>query len=254
MKKILLTIVSVIAITGFSVAQTTRNIDWSTETILYPDSLKSTPSNGTPFNVEVVMKNNGLDAALAGDSIWYQFAVTIISNSQTIVLYPGPNSSTFAIKTVSRTILIGDTMHLALSLTANLKFLQSTNVRFAFIAHCLNRPGLGFETGGALANNQKSKDIVWFNEHGWYVGVDGALANTTKVYPNPVKDVLNIDVNYDLPKVLNIFDITGRKVEEVLFDAKNTTVNVSNYNHGFYFYEIRTKEGEMIKSGKIQVN
>ncbi|MBX7205355.1 MAG: T9SS type A sorting domain-containing protein [Bacteroidia bacterium] len=253
MKKILLTMVSVIAITGLSFAQT-RTIDWSTESILYPDSLKSTPSSGTPFNVEVVMKNNGTSSAMAGDSIWFQFAVSIISNSQTIVLYPGPNSNTFAIKTVTRTIATGDTMHLALNLTANLKFLQSTNVRFAFIAHCLNRPGLGFETGSGLTNNQKTKDIVWFNEHGWYVGIDGALANTTKVYPNPVKDVLNIDVNYDLPKVLNIFDIAGRKVEEVLFDEKNTTVNVSNYTRGFYFYEIKTSEGEVIKSGKILVN
>lgn len=254
MKKILLTLVSVIALTGLSFAQTTRTIDWSTESILYPDSLKSTPSSGTPFNVEVVMKNNGTDAALSGDSIWFQFAVSIISNSQTIVLYPGPSSSTFALKILNKTIASGDTMHLALSLNANLKFLQSTNVRFAFIAHCLNRPGLGFESASGLTNNQKSKDIVWFNEHGWYVGIDGALANTTKVYPNPVKDVLNINVTYDLPKVLNIFDITGRKVEEVLFDEKNTTVNVSTYTRGFYFYEIKTSEGEVIKSGKILVN
>ncbi|MCC6684009.1 MAG: T9SS type A sorting domain-containing protein [Bacteroidia bacterium] len=253
MKKILLTIVSVIALTGFATAQT-RSLDWSTETILYPDSLKSTPSNGTPFNVEVVMKNNGTDAALAGDSIWFQFAVSIVSNSQLLVLYPGPSSSTFALRILNKTIAAGDTMHLALSLTANLKFLQSTNVRFEFIAHCLNRPALGFESGSALTNNKKSKDIVWFNEHGWYVGIDGALANTTKVYPNPVKDVLNIDVNYDLPKVLNIFDIAGRKVEEVLFDEKNTSVNVSNYTRGFYFYEIKTSEGEVIKSGKILVN
>jgi hypothetical protein len=254
MKKILLTLVSVIFITGLSVAQTTRTIDWSTETILYPDSLKSTPSNGTPINVDVVMKNNGSSSALAGDSIWFQFAITIISNSQTILLYPGPNSSTFGLKILTRTVAPNDTVHLTLNLTANLKFLQSANVRFAFIAHVLNRPDLGFESGAGLTNNQKSKDVVWFNEQGWAVGIAGVLANTTKVYPNPVKDVLNIDVNYGLPKVLNIFDITGRKVEDIMFEEKNTTVNVSNYPRGFYFYEIKTVEGEMIKSGKIQVN
>ncbi len=254
MKKILLTIVSVIAITGLSLAQTTRSLDWSTETILYPDSLKSTPSSGTPFNVEVVMKNNGLSSALAGDSIWYQFAVTIISNSQLIVLYPGPNSSTFAIKPVTRTIIVGDTMHLALSLTANLKFLQSTNVRFEFIAHCLNRPGLGFESGSALTNNKKSKDIVWFNEHGWYVGIDGALANTTKVYPNPVKDVLHIEINNDEQKVLSMFDLSGKKVEETMFSENKLDVNVADYKRGFYFYEIKSNNGAVIKTGKICVN
>lgn len=250
MKKALLLSFSM-ALATFTFAQT-RTVDLSTEAIISPDSLLSSTS-GTPMTLTAVLKNNGTDSITVSDSIWYQFIITV--GSQKIVGFPSAsNPNSFAIKAVPRTIASGDTMHVTVSINISLNFLVSTNVNIVFIAHALNRPNLNFEGSTTLANNQKSKTIPWLNQHGWAVGINDLAANETKVYPNPVKDVLHIEINNDEQKVLSMFDLSGKKVEETMFSENKLDVNVADYKRGFYFYEIKSNNGAVIKTGKICVN
>ncbi|HLP32333.1 MAG TPA: T9SS type A sorting domain-containing protein [Bacteroidia bacterium] len=250
MKKALLLSFSM-ALATFTFAQT-RTVDLSTEAIVSPDSLLSSTS-GTPMTLTAVLKNNGTDSITVGDSIWYQFIITV--GSQKIVGFPSAsNPNSFALKSVPRTIASGDTMHVTVSINISLNFLVSTNVNIVFIAHALNRPGLDFEASATLANNQKTKTIPWLNQHGWAVGINDLAANETKVYPNPVKDVLHIEINNDEQKVLSMFDLSGKKVEETMFSENKLDVNVADYKRGFYFYEIKSNNGAVIKTGKICVN
>ena len=54
--------------------------------------------------------------------------------------------------------------------------------------------------------------------------------NEIYVFPNPVKDVLNIEGNFTS---LNMFDIFGRLV----FSSKHTkNIDTSKFNNGIYFY------------------
>jgi hypothetical protein len=249
MKKALLLSFSM-ALASFGFAQ--RTVDLSTEAIVSPDSLRSS-QQGTPMTMTAVVKNNGTDNITTGDSIWFQFIITV--NNQKVVGYPSAaNPNAFAIRNVSRTVASGDTMHITVTINIPLNFLQSSNVNIVFIAHALNRPGLDFEPQATLANNQKSKAIVWYNEHGWSVGINDLEANAAKVYPNPVKDVLHVEVNNDEQKVFSMFDLSGKKVEETMFTENKLDINVADYKRGFYFYEIKGANGAVIKSGKVAVN
>jgi mannose/fructose/N-acetylgalactosamine-specific phosphotransferase system component IIB len=74
-----------------------------------------------------------------------------------------------------------------------------------------------------------------------------------KLYPNPARDIVNIEMDYNKDKTITIFDITGKVVETVKNSDELTTINVANYNKGFYMYEVRTTAGELIKSGKFNI-
>lgn len=63
----------------------------------------------------------------------------------------------------------------------------------------------------------------------------GQIWNGFKIYPNPVKDVLNIDFNNnDISGA--IFDMQGKRVLKL--DARNTQFNVSNLPKGIYILKI----------------
>lgn len=81
-----------------------------------------------------------------------------------------------------------------------------------------------------------------------------AAGNSLKVYPNPVSDVLNFDMEYNKSATISIMDITGKKVENVNFAFNKATVNVSTYNKGIYLYQIVNNDGKLIKAGKFTVN
>ncbi|MFN4971434.1 MAG: T9SS type A sorting domain-containing protein [Bacteroidota bacterium] len=78
-------------------------------------------------------------------------------------------------------------------------------------------------------------------------------AATVKVYPNPAVNVLNIDLDYEKEKIINLFDITGKVVQSLRTSANRTDIDVSQFNKGMYLYEIRTAGNELIKSGRFNV-
>lgn len=250
MKKQLLTLAAVL-ISGFAFAQ--RTIDWSVDLIESPDSLRSTSTN-TPIPVDVVLKNLGTDSVVSGDSIWYQLLLTTPTN-QIITGFPSSNPSQFLVRTANKTIKTGDTMHITLGLVFNAVINQTSNIKFVFTSLVRNSGSITPEATGTLANNSKEKPIIWYNVHGWSVGTgNGPDGNDTKVYPNPVKDVLHVETSFANEKVLSIMDITGKQVEEIRFFEDQAEVNVAAYNRGIYVFQLRTAEGQLIKSGKIAVN
>jgi hypothetical protein len=79
-------------------------------------------------------------------------------------------------------------------------------------------------------------------------------SSSLKVYPNPAKDVLNIELNYKKGFVINIFDVTGKLVETINGSEGINQINVAEFKKGFYIYDIRTSENEVIKNGKFNVS
>ncbi len=82
-------------------------------------------------------------------------------------------------------------------------------------------------------------------------GLDAQLSTDVKIYPNPVKDVLYIDLEKEIGTntVLKIWNASG---QIVLKDhiQKRTTINVHELSTGLYFYRIMNQAG-MVSSGKI---
>ncbi len=64
-----------------------------------------------------------------------------------------------------------------------------------------------------------------------------------KVYPNPVGDILNVDlqINDDVDYQLFITDIMGKQVSDISLNAN--FINVSSLTSGMYFLNVRTKDG-----------
>lgn len=77
------------------------------------------------------------------------------------------------------------------------------------------------------------------------------LASAIQVYPNPARNLLNIDNRSGATiQSLQLLDISGRKV--LFLDEKNSnSVPLEKLNNGFYFLQIKTDKG--ILNRKIQI-
>ncbi|OZV70858.1 T9SS type A sorting domain-containing protein [Winogradskyella aurantia] len=68
-------------------------------------------------------------------------------------------------------------------------------------------------------------------------------------HPNPVEDVLNINLNPGLElKQVNIYNNLG----QYLYSTKTTRIDVSNLNNGLYFVEVKTDQGKSTKKIVIE--
>lgn len=69
------------------------------------------------------------------------------------------------------------------------------------------------------------------------------------IYPSPVRNVLNIQVNNQELSQIIIYDIVSRKLLQQSF-VNSTSINTEQFAKGIYLYEVRNKNG-MIKKGKL---
>ncbi|OUR91421.1 hypothetical protein A9Q87_10710 [Flavobacteriales bacterium 34_180_T64] len=69
------------------------------------------------------------------------------------------------------------------------------------------------------------------------------------VYPNPVKDILNISINsaYTEPIAFKLIDVLGEEVYKQTLLEQHTTINVETLNNGMYFAVFETKTGNDVK-------
>lgn len=80
------------------------------------------------------------------------------------------------------------------------------------------------------------------------VGLDEIQNLEVNVSPNPVNDILTIDVMGDLAKELKLVDVLGN----VVYTGKGGNVDVSGFNNGVYFLIAEDKKGNLLNQ-KIMV-
>ncbi len=73
------------------------------------------------------------------------------------------------------------------------------------------------------------------------------LLNKVKIYPNPARNYLNIQLNQTTPFTVQIIDISGKVLYQSNTIIKQTTINTSNYSKGIYFIKITTNKQTQIK-------
>ncbi len=76
------------------------------------------------------------------------------------------------------------------------------------------------------------------------LAVKDITLNSWSIYPNPVKDVINVQ-GLDNVKSLVIFDAVGKKVGQ--YNNVSNQINVSNLNKGVYVLQINTDKGKISK-------
>ena len=86
-----------------------------------------------------------------------------------------------------------------------------------------------------------------------FLSVDENKLNAISVYPNPVKDVLILDLKSQSANVdsFEIFDVRGVKVLERKVNSELTSLNVSALNSGIYFVKLIDSNGKNTTVKKI---
>ena len=72
------------------------------------------------------------------------------------------------------------------------------------------------------------------------------------VYPNPVQNQLNFELNTSNFSV-RIIDVTGKTISYTSTLSNKLKVNTTSLNNGIYFYSVLNNNGEMITSNKFVV-
>ncbi|WP_299117731.1 M28 family peptidase [uncultured Winogradskyella sp.] len=74
------------------------------------------------------------------------------------------------------------------------------------------------------------------------LSTDSFTDNELKIFPNPVKSVLNIDTTLNTDFDLEFFDVKGKLIKQVKTDVNTSSIDLSAFSSGVYFLEIKSNE------------
>ncbi len=75
---------------------------------------------------------------------------------------------------------------------------------------------------------------------------DFAIDNSVKIYPNPAKDVVNVEGSAEL-KSIQLYDVQGRLLQSVSVSGLQSTVNIASMPKGIYFIKAFTEKGTKLE-------
>ena len=255
MKKIF-TLIFALIFSGAVFAQ--RNIDWQVSEIISPANMQSS-TQGTPFNIKFVVKNNGTDAVQANDTLVW-FAVLIDIEQQNIIVQApaqAVNGNRYA-QLIGKTLNSGDTMHISRNLNINAFLNFSRDVRVGLNSELVNRANGGI-TDSDAENNNLYNDIIWFNIDQNGVGIDAVKYNNNiAVYPNPANNELNVKLLMTKfsDAVVELYDIQGQLVKSSVVNSsvinKSFSMDVADLPHGIY--TVRVTNGDEVSTSKVSIS
>jgi hypothetical protein len=80
------------------------------------------------------------------------------------------------------------------------------------------------------------------------LGSKSDILDNISVYPNPTRDILNIQSNSTTIKNVEIYDIQGRRIIDIPADGQTSlNMNISSYKSGIYFVKINTVGGSVTR-------
>lgn len=89
------------------------------------------------------------------------------------------------------------------------------------------------------------QDVVlndWFGSLTDPTNVEEVVPVNLQVYPNPARDVLNI-VSSELIQEVRLINMLGQTIHTSTVESANVQLNVSGFDRGIYFIQIRTDKG-----------
>jgi hypothetical protein len=226
MKKLLLSLLTLVSLSAF--AQKDAQL-----TLLFPQT-GTEINSGTGFPVAFSIKNIGIDSITRMDT----FIVNLSINFNTIINLKGSAS----IKAGDSVVLTPQGGGLAVNFSGD----QDTAIFCAFISFM---DTMSADTG----ENNASCNLVKLREFPTAVAEIKALAATVKAYPNPANSYFTITMK-STDAVVEVLDITGKLVSTTPVVMGEARMDVSNYNNGIYFYQIKDAADNVVKSGKFTVS
>lgn len=232
MKKLLLSLLTLISVSAF--AQKDLSI-----TLLSPlDGAEI--NSGKAIPVAFTVKNEGPNVVMAGDSFR---VVLYLATSPSNITPLGAFSAAKAMN-------VGDSANYVINNQIGVTFENDIDDAI-FIA------AVAFKDTVANVDPNDSNDVA-FSTVNLRVNHTGlaqttALANSVSVYPNPATTEFTVSMTATNATV-DIMDITGKLVETAAVSMGEARFDVSNYNNGVYFYQIKGENNSTIKSGKFTVS
>ena len=77
----------------------------------------------------------------------------------------------------------------------------------------------------------------------------------TSIYPNPARSFVRIQYKYASPQpsALAVFNFLGQKQMEMFQPGTNVYIDLAEFKRGIYIFQFRDKNGQIVDSGKFQV-
>lgn len=75
-----------------------------------------------------------------------------------------------------------------------------------------------------------------------------------KIYPNPVKNEIQIKLENVETATLHIYDIQGKVVYSEIIKSENSIIDATTFSKGFYLFKIIDDNGRVIHSEKVVKN
>ena len=95
---------------------------------------------------------------------------------------------------------------------------------------------------GAATWETDSRTIYYYSDDTMGLN-DLSNSNFVTIYPNPVKNTLNIKLKDQIQADASLFDINGRLVLKQKIQALSTSLNIEALNSGIYILKIQTESG-----------
>jgi len=93
---------------------------------------------------------------------------------------------------------------------------------------------IGLDQAGRYNNTQE----VW--QGLWNSVAENNKIESLKIYPNPVRDRAEVEINTNAPYTLTVTNIMGQVVHTVKGQESKVTLNVANYPAGVYIVNVKT--------------
>lgn len=83
----------------------------------------------------------------------------------------------------------------------------------------------------------------------------GETIRKTVAYPNPARAFVRIQYKAaePMPATLSIFNFMGKKQLETHQPGSNIYIDLGEFKRGIYIYQYRDRNGQVIDTGKFQV-
>lgn len=129
------------------------------------------------------------------------------------------------------------------SMLTSLNVKNGNNTNFSILA-ATNNPNLTCiqvdDAAWSTTNWTNVDATTTFSEDCASLSVEGYELNTISLYPNPIKTILNIQLEEPIEKV-EVFSMQGQKV----LGNKDNKIDVSNLSNGVYILKVHTDTGKV---------
>lgn len=81
------------------------------------------------------------------------------------------------------------------------------------------------------------------------------IIKKTSIYPNPGRSYIQIQFKHQEapPAFLFIYNFVGKKQLVLVNPGTNIYIDLADFRRGLYIFQFRDKNGQIIDSGKFQV-